>query len=175
MLIGYDIEISFMFALMGIVACSGLPRDRKMKILGVNNRLFFIVVLTTASVAVECFLNYRGLLAWEYPWWSRQAPWLVWLVGYAPFFTMAFGVHDMERMRSKLVALSVLFGTDLALLVGFGAIGWMRREVPPPARRVIAAGTEAVPRAPSTRSGRARARQGAARPPPNRRRPGGSP
>jgi hypothetical protein len=124
-LIGYNIEISFMFALLGVAVCLSLPKDPKSKILGINNRVFLTIVYTTLAVAIECFLNYAGLLTWEYPWWSLSAPYLIWLVGYLPFFTMAFVVHDMKKMKNKLVTLGVIYGVDVALLVIFGLIGWM--------------------------------------------------
>lgn len=125
LLIGYNIEISFMFALLGIVACLGLPADKTKKILGINNRLFFIVVLTTLAVAIECFLNVSGLLTWEYPFWSVTCPWLIWLIGYAPFFTMAFLVHDMKSRKSQFIALGSIFAVDISLMAVFGSIGWM--------------------------------------------------
>ncbi|HQQ40983.1 MAG TPA: hypothetical protein PLR57_05680 [Clostridia bacterium] len=124
-LIGYNIEISFMFAMMGIMACLSLPKDPKQKILGVNNRVFLAVLFTTLAVIVECFLNYSGLLTWEYPWWSLKCPYLIWLIGYLPFFTMAFVVHDMKKMKNKFIALGVIFGVDIILLVVFGLMGWM--------------------------------------------------
>jgi len=43
-LIGLNIEICFMFALMGIVMCKLLPADKNLKILGVPNRLLFAIV-----------------------------------------------------------------------------------------------------------------------------------
>ena len=125
LLIGYNIEISFMFAMMGIMACLSLPKDPKQKILGINNRVFLAVVYTTLAVVVECFLNYSGLLTWEYPWWSIKCPYLIWLIGYLPFFTMAFVVHDMKKMKNKILALGIIFGVDIVLLVVFGLMGWM--------------------------------------------------
>jgi len=125
LLIGYNIEISFMFAMMGIMACLSLPKDPKQKILGINNRVFLAVVYTTLAVVVECFLNYSGLLTWEYPWWSIRCPYLIWLIGYLPFFTMAFVVHDMKKMKNKILALGIIFGVDIILLVVFGLMGWM--------------------------------------------------
>ena len=125
LLIGYNIEISFMFAMMGIMACLSLPKDPKQKILGINNRVFLAVVYTTLAVVVECFLNYSGLLTWEYPWWSIKCPYLIWLIGYLPFFTMAFVVHDMKKMKNKILALGIIFGVDIILLVVFGLMGWM--------------------------------------------------
>lgn len=124
-LIGYNIEISFMFAMMGIMACLSLPKDPKQKILGINNRVFLAVVYTTLAVVVECFLNYSGLLTWEYPWWSLKCPYLIWLIGYLPFFTMAFVVHDMKKMKNKILALGIIFGVDIIALIVFGLMGWM--------------------------------------------------
>lgn len=125
LLIGYNIEISFMFATLGVVACLQLPEDPKKKILGINNRVFFAALLTTLAVLTECFLNYCGVLTWEYSWWSRSCPWLVWLIGYLPFFTMAFLVHDMKRRKHQFLTLGIIFGVDILLLIVFGAIGWM--------------------------------------------------
>lgn len=125
LLIGYNIEISFMFFLLGIVSCMALPKDPKAKILGVNNRVFYAVLYTTLAVAIECFLNYAGLLTWEYSWWSIRNPWLIWLIGYLPFYTMAFIVHDMKTRKRQFTALGIIFGIDLLLLLVFGAIGWM--------------------------------------------------
>ena len=102
-----------------------LPEDKHAKILGVNNRVVYTVVLTTLCVCIECFLNYAGLLTWEYPWWSRSFPYLVWLIGYLPFFTMAFVVHDMKQMKNKLITLGIIFGVDIVALIVFGSMGWM--------------------------------------------------
>ena len=124
-LIGYNIEISFMFAMMGIMACLSLPKDPKQKILGVNNRVFLAVLFTTLAVIVECFLNYSGLLTWEYPWWSLKCPYLIWLIGYLPFFTMAFVVHDMKKRKNQFITLGIIFGVDILALIIFGAMGWM--------------------------------------------------
>lgn len=125
LLIGYNIEISFMFATLGVVACLALPRDKKKKILGVNNRVFYAVLFTTLAVIIECFLNWAGVLTWEYSWWSRSCPWLVWLIGYLPFFTMAYFVHDLKTRKSQFITLGIIFGVDILLLVVFGLMGWM--------------------------------------------------
>ena len=119
LLIGYNIEISFMFAIMGVMACLSLPEDPKKKIIGVNNRVFLAVLYTTLAVVVECFLNYAGVLTWEYPWWSRTAPWLVFLIGYLPFFVMAYWVFDMKTLKSKLIATGTVWGIIIASLIVF--------------------------------------------------------
>ncbi len=48
------------------------------------------------------------------------------LIGYLPFFLVAFWVHDMKDMKSKLTTLGVIYGFDSACLVIFGGmLGWI--------------------------------------------------
>jgi hypothetical protein len=61
-LIGYNIEISVLFVILGIWSCMLLPKDPKLKILGLNNRVFLALLLTTIAILVECFFNVVGLL-----------------------------------------------------------------------------------------------------------------
>lgn len=124
-LIGYNIEISFMFALMGLAAASMLPKDASRKILGIPNRLFFALVNTFFCVVVECVLNAFGVLTWEYSWWSIGAPWLIFLIGYFPFFAVAFWVHDLNGISKKLAAVGGILGFDAVCLVVFGLLGWL--------------------------------------------------
>jgi len=125
LLIGYNIEISFMFALAGIIACKSLPENPKAKIFGLNNRIVLAGCFAVVGVAVEVFLNHAGVLTWEYPWWNARAPWLIWLIGYVPFFAMAFIVHDIKSRKHQFITLGCIYGIDILLLVIFGAIGWM--------------------------------------------------
>lgn len=125
LLIGYNIEISFMFALLGLSACLTLPKDPKQKILGINNRVFLAVLYTTLAVIIEIFLNYSGLLTWEYPLWCAKFPFILWLIGYLPFYTIAFVVHDMKKRKNQFITLGIIFGVDLLLLIVFGIMGWM--------------------------------------------------
>jgi hypothetical protein len=125
-LIGLNIEITFMFAVMGVVATLALPEDKKMKIFGIPNRLLIAIGFTTAAVIVEMILNTMGALTWEYAWWSTKAPWLLWIFGYFYFFAVAFWVHDMEKIRSKLIAVGTILGIDAACLIVFsGILGWI--------------------------------------------------
>lgn len=125
LLIGYNVEISIMFAFMGMAVCLLLPEDPHKKILGINNRVFFAILNSILAVCVECFLNYCGILTWEYPWWSRQNPYLIFLIGYLPFFVMAYWVFDLPTMKKKLTVVGSLLGLDVVLLIIFGCIGWM--------------------------------------------------
>jgi len=125
-LVGLNIEICLMFAVMGVFAAKMLPPDRTLKILGVPNRIFFAVLDAILAVFIEILLNKMGVLTWEYPWWSVRAPWLIFLIGYLPFFAVAFWVHDMKTVRQKAVAVGALLGFDAACLIVFmGVLKWI--------------------------------------------------
>jgi len=121
-LIGLNIEITFMFAIMGIYACKMLPEDRKLKILGIPNRWFFAVLNTLLAVGIEVLLNLAGALTWEFPWWNLGAPWLIFLIGYFPFFVVCFWVHDMKSVKNKAITVGSILGFDAICLIIFGAI-----------------------------------------------------
>jgi hypothetical protein len=121
-LIGLNIEITFMFAIAGIAFGKMLPADRKLKILGIPNRLFFAVVGAAFCVFIEILLNSIGALTWEYPWWSAGAPWLIFLIGYLTFFLVSFWVHDLETVRSKVIVVGAIFGVDLLAIIIFGLV-----------------------------------------------------
>ena len=125
-LIGLNIEICFMFAIMGIVVAKTLPANPETKILGVPNRWFIAVAAAVFSVIVELFLNAAGQLTWDYWWWNVRTPWLIFLFGYLTFFVVAFWVHDMPTIRQKVVTVAAIYAFDLACLVLFaGALKWI--------------------------------------------------
>ena len=125
-LIGLNIEICFMFALMGLFAVRTLPADRHMKILGINNRWLLAGVQSVLCVLVELWLNHVGALTWEWQGWNVGAPWLIWLIGYLPFFLVAYWIHDMASLRRQLKAVGALGATVTAGLLVFGAgLAWI--------------------------------------------------
>ena len=125
-LIGLNIEICFMFFIAGITFSKMLPADKEMRILGIPNRLALAIFGSIFCVFVEVLLNFVNALTWDYSWWSVQAPWLIFLIGYFPFFAVAFWVHDMKSLRSKLTTVGVIYTVNIASLIVFGAIlGWI--------------------------------------------------
>jgi hypothetical protein len=125
-LIGLNVEISMMFAFMGILAAKTLPRDPRRTIAGVPNRWFLAVLLSILCVIVEVALNAVDALTWDYWWWSARCPYLIVIFGYLTFFVVAFWVHDMKTVRSKAVTVGAIFAFDAACLVLFGPIlGWI--------------------------------------------------
>jgi len=125
-LIGLNIEICFMFAIMGILVAKTLPRDKHLKIMGLPNRLVVAVCASAFSVAVEYLLNAIGALTWDYWWWNVRTPWLIFLFGYVTFFVVAFWVHDMPSIRRKATTVGAIFAFDIVCLVVFaGMLKWI--------------------------------------------------
>jgi len=125
-LIGLNIEICFMFAIAGVTFGKMLPADKNLRIWGIPNRLLIAVGGSVFCVFVEVLLNIIGALTWDYSWWNRSAPWLIFLVGYLPFFLVSFWVHDMESVKKKLSVLGVIYGVDIVSILLFGVIlGWI--------------------------------------------------
>ena len=51
---------------------------------------------------------------------------LIFLIGYLPFFAMAFWVHDMKTIKSKLIAVGTIWGiVIISLIVFIPILGWI--------------------------------------------------
>ncbi|QUR67843.1 hypothetical protein [Mycobacterium spongiae] len=124
-LIGLNVEIWLMFAVLGVAAAKMLPPDPRVRILGIPNRWLLAVVFAWLCVAVEIGLNVAGILTWDYWWWQASMPVLIFLLGYLPFFAVSFWVHDMRRVRSKAIVTGVIFGVDVMALIVFDCLGWI--------------------------------------------------
>ena len=118
-LIGLNIEIMFMFAVSGIIWTKMLLPDKKAKILGLPNRWVVAIAGSAFCVFVEYLLNGVGALTWDYPWWNRSAPWLIFLFGYLTFFVVAFWVFDMKTLKAKLIAVGTIWAVVIASLILF--------------------------------------------------------
>jgi hypothetical protein len=125
LLIGLNVEISLMFAVMGLLAVRMLPADPRLKILGLNNRWLLAGVNSVLCVLVELWLNHIGVLTWAWPAWRAGAPWLIWLLGYLPFFLVAYAVHDMSTVRRQASTVAALAAAVAAALALFGGLGWI--------------------------------------------------
>jgi len=121
-LIGLNIEICFMFAIAGITFAKMLPADKRLRILGIPNRLLFAVTGSAFCVSVEVLLNSVGALTWDYPWWNAGAPWLIFLIGYLTFFLVSFWVFDMDSIKKKTTVVGVIYAVDIIALVLFGTV-----------------------------------------------------
>ncbi len=124
--IGLNIEICFMFAITGLMATLALPKDKKLKILGINNRLFIASIFSIMSVCVEMVLNSIGALTWDWPWWNRDAPWLIFLLGYMPFYLVCYWVYDMTSRKKQIMTVGGIYTFNgLAILIFGIGLGWL--------------------------------------------------
>jgi hypothetical protein len=125
-LVGLNVEISFMFALAGIVYVKLLPADRSVRILGLPNRLAVALGLSLVSVAVELFLHASGTFHWHYWWWNTPFVPLIVVFGYLWFYLYAAWVYDAPSARARWRRIGGLAALDLAMGLLFGpALGWL--------------------------------------------------
>jgi len=124
-LIGLNIEIVLMFAVLGLASTLLLPADRHARIFGINNRLAFAGANSVLCVLVELALNHFGMLLWAWPWWNATHPWLIFLIGYLPFFLVAYAVYDMSGLRRQLATVGAILGIDAIAFAVFLSLGWI--------------------------------------------------
>jgi hypothetical protein len=126
-MVGWNIEIMFMFAIAGIIFHYTCSEDGKGRILGMPDRWFWAVVFTAFCVFVECVLNAAGLLVWEYPFWNRSFAgiWLILIVGYFEFFAAINLVMKLRTTGRKMLAVGIIYAVPVVMnVIGMGIIGW---------------------------------------------------
>lgn len=127
-MIGWNIEIMFMFAIAGIIYYNSLSEDRDARIMGMPDRWFWAIAYAIFCVFVECLLNKGGLLVWEYPWWARtfSGVWLIFLFGYFHFYVAIILVLKLKTLRARIRAVAALYGIAVAAnVIAMGFWGWV--------------------------------------------------
>jgi hypothetical protein len=96
--VGFNIEIFLAYFAVGILLyLKILPDDRKMKILGIPNRIGFIIGGAFFCFVIELFMNKFNLLIWEYGWWK-----FVVFPGYILIFYLITTAYDILTVRLSL-------------------------------------------------------------------------
>ncbi|MEU6080406.1 hypothetical protein [Streptomyces sp. NPDC047108] len=117
-LVGLNIEISFMFAIFGIVVAKVLS--------AVKNRVIVVIVFSVFCVVVETVLNQWGALTWDYWWWGWPHVWSVILFAYGPGTAIAIFAHDFKSNKIRWIIIAGIFVLDAVLLwLGIGVLGWI--------------------------------------------------
>ncbi len=127
-MVGWNIEIMFMFAISGIVFYHSFSEDPKSKILGLPERWFWAIGYSAFCVLIECFLNIGGHLVWEYAFWERSfaGVWLIFLFGYFHFYVAAILVIGLSSLRKKIIAVGAIYAVAIvANVVAMGILGWV--------------------------------------------------
>ncbi|MBN2696016.1 MAG: hypothetical protein JXR38_00580, partial [Bacilli bacterium] len=112
-LIGVSWELSMMFAVAGLIMSKLLPNDKNMKILGINNRIFFAILNAAFFSFFEIFLAGTEAFIWTYPWWGTIP---VFVSTYIPFFLAAFLMYDAPLKTQKRF-LGVVWGLAALLMI----------------------------------------------------------
>ena len=126
-MVGWNIEIMFMFAISGIIFYHSLSDDPKEKILGLPNRWFWAIGYSVFCVFVEVILNLGGHLVWEYPFWNRSFAgiWLIFLFGYFTFYAAIILVLSLKTNPKKVLAVSLIYAVPILMNVFTRAVlGW---------------------------------------------------
>ncbi len=127
-MVGWNIEIMFMFLLSGIVFYHSLTDDPSGKPLARRREAWLLAIGYSAfCVLVEIGLNLGGLLIWEYPFWNRSfgGVWLIFLFGYFHFFVGVILVLSLRTLRRKVTAVGAIYAVVILMnVVAMGALGW---------------------------------------------------
>ena len=163
-LVGYNIEISFMFFILGMLTCKLLktsegyegqgffdanknwlddpnnmyykankkkseltPEEYKTKIKAILGRISVIVFGSIAAVIIEILLNKCNVLTWEKPWWQPNFPFILFLIGYVPFYVAAVVIHDLPR-KWQLIGLGAILFIVVLLLIISGSLGMLGHQ-----------------------------------------------
>ena len=126
-MVGWNIEIMFMFLISGIIYYYTLSGNRNLKILGIPETWFWAIGYSAFCVFVEILLNIGGLLIWEYPFWNRSFAgiWLIFLFGYFHFYAAVIFMLRLNTMKKRLVFISSVYALAVVMnVVGMGILGW---------------------------------------------------
>ena len=111
-----------MFSVAGLIFSKLLPEDPKLKILGINNRLFIAVANAAFFAIFEIFLAKTPAFVWVYPWWGAFP---VFVTVYIPFFVVSMYCYDWRPSVQKTV-IGALAGINAIMLAVFaGMLGWI--------------------------------------------------
>jgi len=127
-MVGWNIEIMFMFSILGIIYYHSFSEDKDIKIFSIPEKWFWAIFYSAFCVFIECFLNIGGHLVWEYSFWERSfmGVWLIFLIGYFHFFCGAIFVIWLKTNKSKIITISVIYIVPIIMnIVGMGFFGWV--------------------------------------------------
>jgi hypothetical protein len=125
--VGWNIEIMFMFLLAGIIYYNTLSADRNARVLGIPDRLFWVIAYAAFCVFVECMLNIGGHLVWDYRFYRLSPVGVlpIFFCAYFPLFLSPMLVIGMKSNAAKLKYVCAIYAAAIAMNVfAFGIMGW---------------------------------------------------
>ncbi len=124
--VGWNIEIMFMFAILGFIFYHSLSHRPGARILGLGEAWFFALFYSIVCVFIECCLNAAGLLVWEYPFWTRSlgGVWLILALGYFWFFAWAILAVTRKTVRAKVFVCALPVAVAIVMDLVAAGLGW---------------------------------------------------
>ena len=122
LLVGVGIELSLMFSIAGLVLSKILPEDPHLKILGINNRIFFALINAALLSFIEIFLAKTPAFHWVYLWWGALP---VFVTVYIPFFVVSFLCYDWKPKVQGVVIGTLFVVATLMMIVFAGVLKWI--------------------------------------------------
>jgi hypothetical protein len=125
--VGWNLEIIFMFLILGIIYYHTLSQSTREKVLGIPEKWFWAVVYSAFCVFIECLLNMGGHLVWEYSFWNLSfgGIWLIFLIGYFHFFCFTILVITRKTLKTKLMIVGTIYAVPVVMnIVALGLLGW---------------------------------------------------
>ncbi len=125
--VGWNIEIMFMFSIAGIIYYNTLSAEKNARVLGIPERLFWVIAYAAFCVFVECLLNIGGHLVWEYPFWKLSPLGVlpIFFAAYFPLFLSPMLVISLKKTRGKVIAVGAIYSAACILnIIAFGILGW---------------------------------------------------
>jgi len=126
-LVGWNVEIMFMFAIAGILYYKSIDDSPAATVFGMPNRWFWALFYSAVSVIVELGLNKGGLLVWDYRWWNHGLVEVlpIFVFGYLWFYLAAKFAIERPTLRAKVRVPVLLFGIAVLLnVIGLGVLDW---------------------------------------------------
>jgi hypothetical protein len=125
--VGWNIEIIFMFLILGIIYYNSLSENQDKKIFGINEKWVVATGYTVFCVFIEVLLNKGGLLIWDYPWWnfSFLAIWPILIIGYGIFFFGAAALLCLKTNKQKITMIAIVYAVPIVMTIIGASLGFV--------------------------------------------------
>lgn len=126
-MVGWNIEIMFMFMIVGIIYYNSLSENQDKKIFGVNEKWIWAMGYTIFCVFIEVLLNIGDILIWEYALWNRTLAgiWLILIVGYGLFFFGAALLLTLKNNKQKITMIGIIYAIPIIMNIIGASLGWV--------------------------------------------------
>jgi hypothetical protein len=115
--VGWNIEIAFLAALIGLMNVKGLPKDKNKKIFGIHNRILMPVLWGIEGVIVEILLNWAGILVWDWWFWNFPNIYFIFIWWTIPNFILVWLYDNFSLEAKKILAgVSILIALSCHIL-----------------------------------------------------------